>query len=87
MPHAKPWGLLVRSARAEAGAPRQPRSAAATCDGVALVATVPPQHMYGFESSVLLALHGGAVFDAGRPFFPADVAAALARRAAPRACS
>jgi acyl-coenzyme A synthetase/AMP-(fatty) acid ligase len=41
--------------------------------------------MYGFESSVLLALHGGAILDSGRPFFPADIAAALARVAAPRA--
>ena len=49
-----------------------------------LVATVPPQHMYGFESSVLLALHGGATLDAGRPFFPADIATALARTQAPR---
>ena len=40
--------------------------------------------MYGFESSVLIALHGGAVLDAGRPFFPADIAAALARVPAPR---
>ncbi|MGZ5131127.1 MAG: AMP-binding protein, partial [Caldimonas sp.] len=51
--------------------------------GVTLVATVPPQHMYGFESSVLIALHGGAAFDAGRPFYPADIAAALARAPAP----
>ena len=49
-----------------------------------LVATVPPQHMYGFESSVLIALHGGAAFDAERPFYPADVVAALARTPAPR---
>ena len=40
--------------------------------------------MYGFESSVLLALHGGAVLDAGRPFFAADVVAALALAPAPR---
>ncbi len=52
--------------------------------GISLVATVPPQHMYGFESSVLLALHGGAVLDASRPFFPADIAAALRRVPAPR---
>ncbi len=83
LPHAKPWGLLVTSARAEAS-----RLAAAmdrdTLDGVSLVATVPPQHMYGFESSVLLALHGGAAFDAARPFYPADIAAALERAPAPR---
>ncbi len=83
VPHAKPWGLLVASARAEAK-----RLASAigrdTLDGVTVVATVPPQHMYGFESSVLIALHGGAAFDTGRPFYPADIVAALARTPAPR---
>ena len=83
VPHAKPWGLLVRNARAEASrlADALGRS---DLGGVTVVATVPPQHMYGFESSVLIALHGGAAVDAGRPFFPADIAAALARAAAPR---
>ncbi|MGZ5215043.1 MAG: AMP-binding protein [Caldimonas sp.] len=82
VPHAKPWGLLALSARAEAArlASSIGRESLA---GVTLVATVPPQHMYGFESSVLIALHGGAAFDAGRPFYPADIAAALARAPAP----
>ena len=84
VPHAKPWGLLVRNAAAESA-----RLAAALdradLDGVTLVATVPAQHMYGFESSVLLALHGRATLDASRPFFPADIATALARTQA-RAC-
>ena len=83
VPHAKPWGLLVRNARAEAS-----RLAAgigrADLGGMSLVATVPPQHMYGFESSVLIALHGGAAFAAGRPFYPADVAAALESAPGPR---
>jgi len=83
VPHAKPWGLLAAGARAEAA-----RLAEATgresLAGFTLVATVPPQHMFGFESSVLLALHGGAAFDAGRPFYPADVVAALAATPAPR---
>ncbi len=84
VPHAKPWGLLEISARIESerlGAHIGRRS----LDGVTLVATVPPQHMYGFESSVLIALHGGAVLDAGRPFYPADVVAALAAAPEPRA--
>ena len=84
VPHAKPWGLLVRNARAEARAARRSALGRADLAGVTLVATVPPQHMYGFESSVLIALHGGAALDAERPFFPADIAAALARAAAPR---
>ena len=50
-----------------------------------LVATVPPQHSYGFESSVLLAMLGGAAFEAGRPFYPADIAAALDSVPRPRA--
>jgi acyl-coenzyme A synthetase/AMP-(fatty) acid ligase len=54
-------------------------------DGLNIVATVPAQHSYGFESSVLLALLGGAAFDAGRPFYPADIADALARLPRPRA--
>lgn len=49
-----------------------------------VVATVPPQHMYGMEMSVLLPLLGGAGVHAGRPFFPADVAAALAEVPSPR---
>ena len=83
VPHPKRWGLLVSNA--QAGAKRLARQMGrATLDGVTLVATVPAQHMYGFESSVLVALIGGAAFDAGRPFFPADIAAALARLPRPR---
>lgn len=49
-----------------------------------IVATVPPQHMYGIELSVLLPLLGPfAVYD-GRPLFPADVAAALEAVPEPR---
>src|SRR5262249_3952718 len=35
--------------------------------------------------SVMIALQGGAAFDAGRPFYPADIVAALARVPRPRA--
>jgi len=51
----------------------------------AILATVPPQHMYGFEMSVLLALACGHALCAERPFYPADIAAALARLPRPRA--
>lgn len=48
-------------------------------DGITpLVATVPPQHMYGMEMSVLLPLLGPTAMHATRPFFPGDVARALA---------
>lgn len=83
-PHQRRWGSLVESIRAEAE-----RLAALlgwpSIEGLNLVATVPAQHSYGFESSVMLALLGGAAFDAGRPFYPADIADALARLPAPRA--
>ena len=49
-----------------------------------VVATVPPQHMYGMEMSVLLPLLGGASVHAARPLFPADVARALHEAPAPR---
>ena len=83
VPHAKHWGLLVRNARA--GAQRlAEQMGRPTLDGVTLVATVPAQHMYGFESSVLVALLGGAAFESERPFYPADIAGALARAPRPR---
>jgi len=41
--------------------------------------------MYGFESSVLLALVSGNAFSAERPFYPADIAAALTVVPRPRA--
>ncbi|HJW01974.1 MAG TPA: AMP-binding protein [Azospira sp.] len=77
-PHVKTWGALVRNTQAGAkclGMDQQSHS---------IVGTVPPQHMYGFESTVLLALHGGCACWAGRPFYPADIAAALAAVPAPR---
>jgi acyl-CoA synthetase (AMP-forming)/AMP-acid ligase II len=49
-----------------------------------LVATVPPQHMYGMEMSVLLPLLGPVAVHAARPFFPEDVARALAHARGPR---
>lgn len=45
--------------------------------GTAVVATVPAQHMYGMEMSVLLPLLGPVSVHAARPFFPDDVARAL----------
>jgi acyl-coenzyme A synthetase/AMP-(fatty) acid ligase len=49
-----------------------------------VVATVPPQHMYGMEMSVLLPLLGGVAIHAARPFFPEDIATALRAARAPR---
>lgn len=49
-----------------------------------VVATVPSQHMYGMELSVLLPLLGGAAVHVARPFFPADIARELHEAHAPR---
>ncbi len=49
-----------------------------------VLATVPAQHMYGMELSILLPLFGPFSVHSGRPFFPADIAAALASLPAPR---
>ncbi|MDR3394612.1 MAG: AMP-binding protein [Parasulfuritortus sp.] len=78
VPHAKHWGSLVRSAQAEA-------EHLGVVPDYALVGTVPAQHMYGLESTVLLPLQNGAAFHAGRPFYPADIGAALAELPRPRA--
>jgi acyl-coenzyme A synthetase/AMP-(fatty) acid ligase len=80
VPYKKTWGLLSRCV--QSGAPRLGLS-----DGRshALVGTVPGQHMYGFESTVLLALLSGNALSAERPFYPADVAAAVRGVPRPRA--
>lgn len=78
VPHRKTWGSLVASARAEAAA------LGVGDRSWALIGTVPSQHMYGFESLILLALHGGASLWAGHPFYPADVNAAVAAMPRPR---
>ncbi|WP_018860621.1 MULTISPECIES: AMP-binding protein [unclassified Thioalkalivibrio] len=46
-------------------------------DGGTLVGTVPAQHMYGLESTVLYALLGPCTLLADRPFFPDDIRRAL----------
>lgn len=83
-PHAKCWGSLVANIDAEARALAQMLHRP-TLHGLTLVATVPAQHSYGLESSVLLALLGGAAFESGRPFYPADIVQALAAVPQPRA--
>lgn len=49
-----------------------------------VVATVPSQHMYGLEFSVLLPLFGHAAVCASKPFFAADIAASLQQLPEPR---
>ncbi len=76
-PHDKTWGSLlacIRAGRDRLGLPA----------GTTLVGTVPAQHMYGLESTLLMAFHGGLRLSSGHPFYPADIAAALAGVPEPR---
>jgi acyl-coenzyme A synthetase/AMP-(fatty) acid ligase len=79
LPHEKSWGSLVRSAAAEID-----RLGLHAPAGMAVLGTVPPQHMYGLESSVLMVVQGGFALHAGRPFYPVDVLAELAALPRPR---
>ncbi len=82
--HLKRWGQLLASTRLNAS---RIRDCLARRYGGArpwIVATVPPQHMYGTETSILLPLAADMAVHAARPLFPADVAAALAEVPPPR---
>ncbi len=46
-----------------------------------IIATVPPQHMFGLEFSAMLPLSVGIGFHSGQPFFPEDVRLALEQSA------
>ena len=70
--HRKPWGALAARSR-DAGR-RFGMSAGRTAS---IVGTVPAQHMYGFETTVLLPLHAPASSWCGPAFFPRDMRAAL----------
>jgi len=78
-PHPKSWGCLVGSVRAEAA-----RLQLRDDLNYAIVGTVPPQHMYGLESTLLMAWHSGNAFTNAHPLYPADVCAALAGVPMPR---
>lgn len=77
-PHAKRWDELTATARLarQVFLPGE--------DTVNIVATVPPQHMYGLETTVFFALAAGCASASSKPFFPADVRDALASVPEPR---
>ena len=78
--HPKHWDKLVVNVQSEGA-----RLGIVPGSDYAIVGTVPPQHMYGFESTVLVALQNGAAFEAGKPFYPADIERAIAGVPRPRA--
>ena len=78
-PHSKTWGSLVAVARSTGT-----RLGLKTSDHMTVVATVPHQHMYGLEASIMLPIQHGMAFHVGRPLFPEDVRLALAGVPSPR---
>lgn len=80
VPHPKTWGALVANVRAEAQLCRLD-------DGRshAVIGTVPPQHMYGFESTVLIVMQSANALFSGQSFYPADICNAIA--SVPRPCT
>ncbi|RJG08188.1 beta-hydroxyacyl-ACP dehydratase [Noviherbaspirillum cavernae] len=79
IPHRKSWGALVRNVQAEA-------QLCGWNDGRqhAIIGTVPPQHMYGFESTVLVVMQSGNAMVTGQSFYPADICSMIASAPRPR---
>ena len=77
--HPKSWGSLCQGATAEAIS-----LGIAQNSGMAVLGTVPSQHMYGLESCMLLAMQNGLALVAERPFYPADICAQLKALPQPR---
>ncbi len=76
--NVKTWGSVCASSALNAAA------LAAVVDAPQILATVPPQHMYGLELSILLPLRTRAAIHVSQPLFPAEIAAALGELPAPR---
>ena len=78
-PHQKTVRRLQQNAFAEANV--MWKFAGGECS---VVGTVPSQHMYGLESTILLPMLGGGRICSRIPFFPSDIAEALAEVPPPR---
>ncbi|TMH84279.1 MAG: acyl-CoA synthetase [Betaproteobacteria bacterium] len=79
IPHPKSWGALAKSGLAEFE-----RLGVAAHRNMSVLGTVPQQHMYGLEFTVLMVMQGGLAMHAGRPFFPSDICAELDALPRPR---
>src|SRR5688572_25229222 len=65
--HAKRWGAFAQTTRRNADCIASALLEHGHTGQPQVVATVPPQHMYGIETSVLLPLVGGLAVHAGKP--------------------
>jgi acyl-coenzyme A synthetase/AMP-(fatty) acid ligase len=77
-PHSKTWRSLARTGELDV-------QRFAPDKALNIVATVPSQHMYGLQTTVLMPLLGACAIHDSRPFFPADIQVALKSVPAPRA--
>jgi acyl-coenzyme A synthetase/AMP-(fatty) acid ligase len=73
VPNKKTWGALTSVAQATGA-----RLGIKAGGRLSVVATVPHQHMFGLEASVMLPIVHGLAMHAGRPLFPADIGRVLA---------
>ena len=69
----KSWRSLVAAAHALAC-----RLGITAGKNFAILGTVPPQHICGLETTIMLPLQSGMAIHSARPLLPADIAAALA---------
>jgi acyl-coenzyme A synthetase/AMP-(fatty) acid ligase len=83
-PNPKTWGGFTACTALNASRLRD--RLAPKWDGLLpwIVATVPSQHMYGMELTVLMPLLAGMGVHGGHPLYPADIASALADVPGPR---
>ncbi len=78
-PNAKRWGDLMVGLRLA-----QRRFEFQSNGHETILATVPPQHMYGLEVSIVLPLVAAACVHSGRPFFPEDIRQSISVLPEPR---
>ena len=72
----KQWGALVDSAQRVARQLNLNQPGQHTQH--TLVATIPPQHMYGFETTIIFPLVTGICVHNSKPFFPEDIRQTIA---------
>lgn len=77
--HLKSWGQLVNSAQQV-----HTRFGLNNFIHSSVVATVPPQHMFGFEMCIVMPLVCGVTIHHSQPFYPLDIQRALSDMQSPR---
>lgn len=75
-PNHKIWGTLATTAQLLSA-----RIVTTQHRDLVIVGTVPAQHMYGLETTIMMPLQAGLMFDSSKPFFPFDIQHTLARYA------